>query len=65
MPDPVIADKLRWQVFGLEQTGQLDKANGKVGDVLAIYDTCEAREAEVRKALAPRSFWQQLTPWRE
>lgn len=65
MPDPVASDKLRWQVFGLEQTGQLDKANGRMGDTLSIISTCEAREAEVRKALAPRSFWQQLTPWRE
>ena len=35
-----------WQVFGVEQSGQLAKANGRTADVIGIVRACEARDAE-------------------
>lgn len=64
MPDPE-GPRVDWQEFGIRQTGQLDLANGRTRDTISIVEKCNAREAEVAKALAPRTFWQQLTPWRE
>jgi len=54
-----------WVAFGDAQTGQLEKANGRTRDGLAIVEKCEARDAEVVKALTGRSLLQRLTPWRE
>lgn len=40
-----------WINFGDAQTGQLDKANGRTTDALAIIGRCEARDlAAVKKA---------------
>jgi hypothetical protein len=33
-----------WVAFGDAQTGQLDKANGRTTDSLAIIGRCEARD---------------------
>lgn len=33
-----------WIGFGVRQTGQLDKANGRAADALAIVERCEARD---------------------
>jgi len=42
-----------WVAFGDAQTGQLDKANGRTTDALAIIGRCEARDlAAVKKARA-------------
>lgn len=50
------ADETDWQVFGIEQTGQLAKANGRTSDVVEIVKTCEARDAaSARHINAP--FW--------
>lgn len=48
-----------WQVFGIEQTGQLAKANGRTADVVAIVTTCEARDAAAARHInAPLwAFW--------
>lgn len=44
----VVAD---WIAFGDAQTGQLDKANGRTADALAIIGRCEGRDrAAVKKA---------------
>ena len=32
-----------WQVFGVGQSGQLEKANGRTADVLHIFSECEKR----------------------
>ena len=48
------ADAARdWQAFGVQQSGQLSKANGRVADTLHIFETCErlANEARPRKQL--------------
>jgi hypothetical protein len=39
------------------QTGQLDLANGRTADVIAITETCDRRTAEVAKALEPKRPW--------
>ena len=55
----------QWVAFADGQTGQLDKANGRTKDSLAILRACEARDAEVVKQLTRRSLWQKMTPWRD
>jgi len=37
-----------WQKFGVAQTGQLSKANGRTADVLHIFGTCEAKANKAR-----------------
>lgn len=37
-----------WQKFGVAQTGQLSKANGRTADVLHIIGTCEANANKAR-----------------
>jgi hypothetical protein len=39
----VLAD---WIIFGDQQTGKLDQANGRTADAIAIVERCEARDAE-------------------
>jgi hypothetical protein len=40
-----------WIVFGDQQTGKLDQANGRTVDSITIVERCEKRDAEaVRKA---------------
>lgn len=39
------------------QTNRLDQANGRAGDLVAIADACQARQAAVVKALAPKPWW--------
>lgn len=62
LPDPAAPD---WRAFGLEQTGQLAKANGRLGDAISICNAVKAHQVEVERALSPRKWWQVLTPWRE
>lgn len=51
------AESVDWQTFGIGQTGQLDKANGRTLDTFNIVSKCEARDAAAVKRLnAP--FWQ-------
>lgn len=50
-----------WQVFGVEQTGQLARSNGRTADVIEVVRSCEARDAEaVRQITAP--WWRRLWP---
>jgi len=51
------ADKTDWQVFSVEQTGQLDKANGRTRDSISIVEKCEARDAEAVKQIQRRPWW--------
>lgn len=46
-------------MFGVNQTGQLDKANSRTRDAMGIVGKCEARDADVVKALTKPwyAFW--------
>jgi hypothetical protein len=44
-------------VFSVEQTGQLDKANGRTRDSISIVEKCEARDAEAVKQIQKRPWW--------
>lgn len=46
-----------WIAFSDAQTGQLDKANGRTVDTLAIVGKCEQRDRDVAKALKPKPWW--------
>lgn len=37
-----------WQKFGLAQSGQLSKSNGRTSDVLHIIKTCETKANDAR-----------------
>jgi hypothetical protein len=37
-----------WQGFGVGQTGQLVKANGRQADTVHIFETCERRANDAR-----------------
>lgn len=49
-----------WVAFGDAQTAQLDKANGRTADALAIVEKCEARDREAADRLKPRPWWRRL-----
>jgi hypothetical protein len=43
-----------WRTFGVRQTGQLDKANGRTADAIGIVEACERRDANaVRQVMRP------------
>lgn len=46
LPDGI--DARAWMQFGIEQSGQLDKANGRSADILHIVRTCEANANKAR-----------------
>lgn len=56
---PETAVETDWQVFGIQQTGQLALANGQKRDAIEIVRTCEARDAaSVREVTRPwYAFW--------
>lgn len=43
-----------WVAFGDAQTAQLDKANGRTVDSLAIISRCEERDRQAVKAAKPK-----------
>ena len=43
-----------WVAFGDAQTAQLDKANGRTLDSLAVISRCEARDKAAVKAARPK-----------
>lgn len=43
-----------WIAFGDAQTGQLDKANGRTADTIAIVSRCEARDAAAIRSARPK-----------
>lgn len=47
-PLPAADELVDWQKFGVAQTGQLSKANGRTADVLHIVSTCEAKANKAR-----------------
>lgn len=53
VPSAVLAsdtdETRRWQVFGVEQTGQLSLANARTQDVIAVVSGCEARDRQVAR----------------
>ena len=49
-----------WVAFGDAQTAQLDKANGRTADALAIVAKWEARDRESAERLKPRPWWRRL-----
>ena len=58
---PAEAVEADWQVFGIEQTGQLARANGRTSDVVEIVTGCEARDAAAARQIE-RPWWQRLLP---
>lgn len=46
-----------WAGFADAAVGQLDKANGRTADALAIVRRCEARDAASAAALKPQKRW--------
>lgn len=48
-------------VFADAAVGQLDKANGRTADTIAIVEACERRDAEAQERLTP-PWWQRLLP---
>lgn len=49
-----------WIVAMDGQTTQLDQANGRASDLVAIADGCQARQQAVLSALNPKPWWQSL-----
>lgn len=47
-PDPLEAEVKAWQSFGLRQSGQLEKANGRLSDTIHIFGVCEKRQNAAR-----------------
>lgn len=47
-------DARPWQAGFVEQTGQLEKANGRYGDAVGIVQRCEARDAAAVKRARPK-----------
>ena len=43
---PETAVEADWQVFGIQQTARLSEANGRTADVIAVVETCEARDRQ-------------------
>ena len=46
---PETAVEADWQVFGIQQTARLSEANGRTADVIAVVETCEARDRQAVK----------------
>lgn len=56
-PDSALA----WQIYGLDETGQLNKANDDKRTGFAIINGCEARDAQI-KAHLDRPWYRRLLP---
>lgn len=41
-------DARAWMAFGIEQSGQLDKSNGRTADILHIVGQCEKNANKAR-----------------
>lgn len=52
---------LDWQLYGVAETGQLNRANDDKATGYAIISRCEARDAEVRRHFE-RPWLQRLLP---
>lgn len=49
------------QLYGIAETGQLNKANDDKATGFRIINACEVRDAEIRAAL-DRPWWRRLLP---
>lgn len=49
------------QLYGLAETGQLNKANDDKATGFAIINACEARDADIRRHIE-RPWWRRLLP---
>ena len=50
-------DRLKgWINFGVAQTGQLEKANGRASDAISIVQRCEERDREAIRIAKRRRF---------
>jgi len=48
-------DRLKgWIGFGVTQTGQLEKANGRTADAIGIVERCEERDREAIERSRPK-----------
>lgn len=47
-PLPTGMDARAWMAFGIEQSGQLDKSNGRTADILHIVSACEKNANKAR-----------------
>lgn len=56
---PAEAVETDWQVFGIQQTGQLARANGRTADVVEIVTSCERRDAAAIRRIE-RPWWRRL-----
>lgn len=45
-----------WINFGVAQTGQLHKANGRTADTIGIIERCEARDRVAVERAKPKLF---------
>lgn len=52
---------LDWQLYGVAETGQLNRANDDKRTGFAIISACEARDAEVKRRIE-RPWWMRLWP---
>lgn len=46
-----------WRLFGVRQTGQLDKANTRTADAIGIVQGCEKRD-QAAMAHLTRRWWE-------
>lgn len=56
-PLPAGAKVGDWVSFGISQTGQLDKSNGRTHDAMEIIKKCEARDRAAADAMQPKPWW--------
>ncbi|WP_162249633.1 hypothetical protein [Altererythrobacter sp. Root672] len=54
--DALYADQIArvWMQFGLAQTGQLEKANGRASDAIGIVERCEDRDRKAVDGARPK-----------
>lgn len=50
-----------WQLYGVAETGQLNRANDDKQTGFAIINACEARDAEIRRRIEP-PWWRRWAP---
>jgi hypothetical protein len=50
-----------WQLYGVAETGQLNKANDRAQTGFDIVNACEVRDAQIRAHLE-RPWWRRLVP---
>ena len=52
---------LDWQLYGIAETGQVNKANDDKATAFLIINGCEARDAQIRRQIE-RPWWRRLLP---